>query len=143
MPVFLVNSYASRLCATINIMSMVILIIECTDAVCRVPYTVLSHRLSILYPRTCVGLGYGNKSHYFPGPVITGLSVINSSVSSISHNTLEAVLTHSCLTFLWNPFSFGEKHYSFFLRYSCRHYLFSYVQIMKHYSSTTLNVPLL
>lgn len=38
---------------------MVILIIECTDVVCRVPYIVLSLRLSILYLRTCVGLGYG------------------------------------------------------------------------------------
>jgi len=64
---------------------MVILLIECTDVVCRVPYIALSHRLSILYPRTCVGLGYGNQSHYFPDPVITGFSVINSSVGSISH----------------------------------------------------------
>jgi hypothetical protein len=38
----------------------VILIIERTDEVCRVPYPVLSLRLSILYLRTCVGLGYGN-----------------------------------------------------------------------------------
>ena len=49
--------------------SMVILIIECTDVVCRVPYIVLSHRLSILYLRTCVGLGYGMLPHYFLGPV--------------------------------------------------------------------------
>lgn len=53
---------------------MVILLIECTDAFCRVPYIVLSHRLSILYPRTCVGLGYGDirkqmfSLHYFPDP---------------------------------------------------------------------------
>jgi len=63
---------------------MVILLIECTDAVCRVPYIVLSHRLSILYPRTCVGLGYGNQSHSFPDPVISGLSVIHSSFIGIS-----------------------------------------------------------
>jgi hypothetical protein len=44
---------------------MVILIIKCTDVVCRVPYIVLSHRLSILYLRTCVGLGYGNKKKFF------------------------------------------------------------------------------
>jgi len=58
---------------------MVILIIECTDVVCRVPYIVLSHRLSILYLRTCVGLGYGKNSYYFLGPVNTGLSITHSS----------------------------------------------------------------
>jgi hypothetical protein len=59
---------------------MVILIIKCTDVICRVPYIVLSHRLSILYLRTCVGLGYGKrkkwreKSKIFP--VIFFFSII-------------------------------------------------------------------
>jgi hypothetical protein len=44
---------------------LVVLIIECTHAICRVPYLVLSLRLSILYLRTCVGLGYGNKCIVF------------------------------------------------------------------------------
>jgi len=49
------------MCHHFRVTKMVILIIECTDVVCRVPYIVLSHRLSILYLRTCVGLGYGKK----------------------------------------------------------------------------------
>jgi len=36
------------------------LLIKCKEAFCRVPYAVLSQRLSILYLNTCVGLGYGN-----------------------------------------------------------------------------------
>jgi hypothetical protein len=126
---------------------MVILIIKCTDVVCRVPYIVLSHRLSILYLRTCVGLGYGNKKknffqYCFLGPIKFGLSTVHSSAAAIAA-TLEAVLTHSCRTFLWNPLSFGGKHYSFLLRYSCQHYLFDYVHKMKHFTSTISNAPLL
>lgn len=48
--------------------------------------------------------------------------------------SLEAAFTQNGLTFLiCNPFVFGEKYYNFFLRYSCQHYLFSNLKIMKHY----------
>ena len=56
--------------------------------------------------------------------------------------TLEAAITVGGLTFPTNPFVFGEKYYNFFLRYSCQHSLFRDVQVMKHYFSTVLNVPL-
>lgn len=56
--------------------------------------------------------------------------------------SLEAAITSGSLTLPDNPFVFGEKYYNFFLRYSCQHYLFSYVQTMKHCSSSVLNVPL-
>jgi len=89
----------------------IVLIIECTDAICRVPYTVLSLRLSILYLRTCVGLGYGKKGKKqgfalffrqkkereserfpffflmsFPEPTNIGFYIYNSSGHNISHN---------------------------------------------------------
>ena len=48
--------------------------------------------------------------------------------------TLEAALTWDGSTFSHNPFVFGEKYYNFFLRYSCQHYLFSYLKTMKHCS---------
>ena len=47
------------MCHHYEIIIMVILLVKLTDVFCLVPYTVVSHRLSILYPRTCVGLGYG------------------------------------------------------------------------------------
>lgn len=43
------------------------LIAKLMRTTCRVPLQALSLRLSILYQRTCVGLGYGSSPHSFPG----------------------------------------------------------------------------
>jgi len=115
------------------------LIAKLRRTTCRVPLQALSLRLSILYQRTCVGLGYGSNSHSFPD-LIDFLWKTNHTKHWFC--SLEAAITSGSLTLPDNPFVFGEKYYNFFLRYSCQHYLFSYVQTMKHCSSFVLNVPL-
>jgi len=75
--------------------------------VCRVPSHTLALRLSILYLRTCVGLGYGKTHlHYFPVPIGSSVDILISN--GIRTYTLETVLTLGSLTFpgytlLYNP----------------------------------------
>jgi hypothetical protein len=54
---FLVNSRGLRFCVTINSVPLIVKLLRTT---CRVPLQLLALRLSILYLRTCVGLGYGS-----------------------------------------------------------------------------------
>jgi len=118
--------------------------------ICRVPLQVLSLRLSILYLRTCVGLGYGRKCILFLIPI-----KFCKNNNCIKMFCIKLIRPKHWLRILRgryhfrrftlkpkNPFVFGEKYYNFFLRYSCQHYLFRDVIVMKHYSSTVLNVPL-
>ena len=59
--------------------------------ICRVPLQVLSLRLSILYLRTCVGLGYGSYNDIL-FLVLEGLSTLNSSDLDFGLDTLEAAI---------------------------------------------------
>jgi len=94
--------------------------------ICRVPLQALSLRLSILYLRTCVGLGYGNKyliskcllfswSNFSKTSFFKEKDFLGKTHQSRHWScTLEAVLTLRGLTLLNNPFVFGEMYYNIF-----------------------------
>ena len=54
------NNLNNKLIKLLHINFLVPLIVKLMRTTCRVPLQLLALRLSILYLRTCVGLGYGS-----------------------------------------------------------------------------------
>ena len=134
---------------------------EITGAMCLVPSTSFSPRLSILYLFTSVGLGYGLMLELFPGSPsshlksnnqirytafvtsnwLTNINVIPIDYAFQPH--LRGRLTLRRLTLHRNPWTFGGNVSHISLRYLCQHSHFWYLQHTSRYTFTGLqNAPL-